>query len=100
MIAASENKEINEDTKYKINLYNLYITKKLYQNALDLINAIQSKNLSLIQVNQDKAYILYLLKKYDESINQCYQILKIEDYEKKSIKISSGKKKHGLLKFS
>ena len=69
----------NENTKYKINLYNLYISKKLYQNALDLINSIQSKNLSLTKVNQDKAYILYLLKKYDESINQCYQILKIDD---------------------
>ena len=71
--------KINENIKYKINLYNLYISKKLYQSALDLINSIQSKNLSLIQVNQDKAYILYLLKKYDESINQCYQILKIDD---------------------
>ena len=71
--------ENNEDTRYKINLYNLYITKKLYQNALDLINSIQSENLSLIQVNQDKAYILYLLKNYDDSINQCYQILKIDD---------------------
>ena len=71
--------ESNEDTKYKINLYNLYITKKLYQNALDIINSIQSKNLSLIQVNQDKAYILYLLKKYDESVNQCYLILKIDN---------------------
>ena len=30
----------NEDTKYKINLYNLYITKKLYQKALDIINSI------------------------------------------------------------
>ena len=71
--------KINENIKYKINLYNLYISKKLYQNALDLINSIQSKNLSLMQVNQDKAYILYLLKKYDESINQCYQILKIDN---------------------
>jgi Flp pilus assembly protein TadD len=71
--------ENNEDTKYKINLYNLYIAKKLFQNALDIINSIQSKNLSLLKVNQDKAYILYLLKKYDESVNQCYQILKIND---------------------
>ena len=71
--------ESNEDTKYKINLYNVYIAKKLYKNALDLINSIQSKNLSLIKVNQDKAYILYLLKNYDDSINQCYQILKIDD---------------------
>ena len=69
----------SEDTKYKINLYNLYIAKGLYQNALDLINTIQSKNLTLIQVNQDKAYILYLLKQYNESINQCYQILKIDE---------------------
>jgi len=69
----------NENIKYKINLYNLYISKKLYQNALDIINSIQSKNLSLMQVNQDKAYILYLLKKYDKSINQCYQILKIDN---------------------
>ena len=68
-----------EDVKYKINLYNLYITKKLYQNALDIINSIQFKNLSLIQVNQDKAYILYLLKNYEDSINECYEILKIND---------------------
>ena len=68
-----------DDIKYKINLYNLYITKKLYQNALDIINSIQSKNLSLIRVDQDKAYILYLLRKYDESINQCYQVLKNDD---------------------
>jgi hypothetical protein len=32
-----------------------------------------------MQVNQDKAYILYLLKNYDDSINQCYKILKIDD---------------------
>ena len=67
--------EHSGDTKYKINLYNLYITKGLYQNALNTINSIQSKNLSLIKVNQDKAYILYLLKNYQDSINQCYEIL-------------------------
>ena len=71
--------KINEDIKSKINLYNLYISKKLYHNALNQINLIQSKNQSLMQVNQDKAYILYLLKKYDESINQCYQILKVDN---------------------
>jgi len=69
--------EKSEDTKYKINLYNLYITKGLYKKALDLINTIQSKNLSSIKVNQDKAYILYLLKNYDDSIIQCNKILKI-----------------------
>ena len=69
--------EQSEDTKYKINLYNLYITKGLYQNALNLINAIQSKNSSLIQVNKDKAYILYLLKNYSGSIIECNAILDI-----------------------
>ncbi len=67
----------SDDTKYKINLYNLYITKGLFQNALDLINSILSKNLSLIKVSQDKAYVLYLLKNYDDSITQCNKILKI-----------------------
>jgi len=71
--------EHNEDTKYKINLYNLYITKNFFQKALDVINSIQLKDLSSIQVNQDKAYILYLLKNYEDSINQCYEILKIDD---------------------
>ena len=69
--------EHNDETKYKINLYNIYIAKGLFQKALDLINSIQSKNLFLIKVNQDKAYILYLLKNYDESITQCNEILKI-----------------------
>jgi len=69
--------EHSDETKYKINLYNLYIAKGLFQKALDLINSIQSKNSSLLQVNQDKAYILYLLKNYTESINQCNEILKI-----------------------
>jgi len=71
--------EYSEEEKYKINLYNLYIARGFYQNALDVINSIQSKNLSLIQVNQDKAYILYLLKKYNDSVNQCYEILKIDN---------------------
>ena len=70
--------EHNDETKYKINLYNIYIAKGLFQKALDLINSIQSKHLSLIQVNQDKAYILYLLKNYKDSIAQCNEILKID----------------------
>ena len=68
----------SEDTKYKINLYNLYITKGFYQNAIDIINSIELKNLSLVQISQDKAYILYLLKNYQESINQCNIILKVD----------------------
>ncbi len=65
------------EIKFKINLYNLYITKELYKNALDLINEIQSEKSNLIQVNQDKAYILYLLKNYKDSINECNKILNV-----------------------
>ncbi len=70
--------EHSDETKYRINLYNLYISKGLFQKALDLINSIQSKHVSLSQVNQDKAYILYLLKNYKDSIAQCNEILKID----------------------
>ena len=65
------------EIKFKINLYNLYITKELYKNALDVINEIQSEKSNLIQVNQDKAYILYLLKNYKDSINECNKILNV-----------------------
>jgi Flp pilus assembly protein TadD len=68
-----------DELKYNINLYNLYITKGLYQNALKIINYIKSKNLSLIKVDQDRAYILYLIKNYQDSIFQCYEILKEDD---------------------
>ena len=69
----------NKHNKYKINLYNLYITKGLYQKALNIINSIESENSSLTQVNQDKAYILYLLKNYKDSIKECNKILKIDN---------------------
>ncbi len=71
--------ENNDETKYKINLYNIYINKGYYQKALDIINSIQLNKLFLLQVNQDKAYILYLLKSYKDSINQCYKVLEIDN---------------------
>ena len=51
-----------DEAKYNINLYNLYITKGLNLDALKIIDSIKSKDLSLIQVDQDRAYILYLIK--------------------------------------
>ena len=60
-----------DEPKYNINLYNLYITKGLYLDALEIIDSIKSKKLSLIKVDQDRAYILYLLKNYQDSIFQC-----------------------------
>ncbi len=69
----------NPDIKYKINLYNLYITKGLLNNALEIIDSILAQNLGSVQVNQDRAYILYLLKDYEESIKECHKILKVDE---------------------
>ena len=79
LIENNENSESGEVSKYKINLYNLYITKGFYQNALKIINSIKLTNYSLISVNQDRAYILYLLKDYEGSIKECNEILKIDN---------------------
>ena len=38
------------------------ILQKDFSNALDLINEILTQNLNLSKVNQDKVYILYLIK--------------------------------------
>ena len=71
--------ENSEDNKYKTNLYNLYITKGFYQKALKIIDTIKLNNYNLTQLNQDKAYLLYLLKNYEDSIEECNKILKIDD---------------------
>jgi len=68
-----------DEPKYNINLYNLYITKGFYLNALKIIDVIKSKNQSLIKVDQDRAYILYLIKNYQESIYQCNEVLKVDN---------------------
>ena len=78
-ISLIENSKDIENNKYKINLYKLYITKGFYQNALKILNSIQLESCSLTQVNQDKAYILYLLENYEESIKECNEILKIDN---------------------
>ena len=39
------------ELKYNINLYNLYITKGFYLDALKIIDSIKSKNLSSIKVD-------------------------------------------------
>ena len=69
----------SSDLKYKINLYNLYITKSLFFNALEIINSIQSETLNLPNVNKDRAYILYMLKDYNEAIKECHKILKLHE---------------------
>ena len=69
----------NDEPKYNINLYNLYITKGFYLKALKIIDSIKSKNIFLTRVDQDRAHVLYLIKNYKDSINQCYEVLKVDD---------------------
>ena len=71
--------ENNSDIKHKINLYNLYKSKRLYGDAIKLINDIQIQDPNLSKINEDKAYLLYLLKNYKESINECFKILKTDN---------------------
>ena len=68
-----------DEPKYNINLYNLYITKGLYLNALKIIDSLKSKNISLMNVDQDRAYVLYLIKNFQESVKQCFEILKADE---------------------
>jgi tyrosyl-tRNA synthetase len=69
-------------------------------NQISLIDAL--KSLNFVQTNGEARRLIRGngAKINDFVITDENQILKIEDYEKKSIKISSGKKKHGLLIFS
>ena len=68
-----------DEPKYNINLYNLYITKGFYLNALKIIDSLKSKNISLMNVDQDRAYVLYLIKNFQESVKQCFEILKADE---------------------
>jgi len=68
-----------DEPKYNINLYNLYITKGFYLNALKIIDSLKSKNISLMNVDQDRAYVLYLIKNFQESVKQCFEILKVDE---------------------
>ena len=51
----------NSDIKSKINLYNLYITKGLLEEALNLTTNIQIDKPDIDRVNEDKAYLLFLM---------------------------------------
>ena len=69
-------------------------------SQISLIDAL--KSLNFVQTNGEARRLIRGngAKVNDSVITDENKILKIKDYEKKSIKISSGKKKHGLLIFS
>jgi len=85
------NKKYSDETLPSINITN---------NQISLIDAL--KSLNFVQTNGEARRLIRGngAKVNDSVITDENKILKIKDYEKKTIKISSGKKKHGLLIFS
>jgi tyrosyl-tRNA synthetase len=75
-------------------------SKNITNNQISLIDAL--KSLNFVQTNGEARRLIRGngAKVNDSVITDENKILKIKDYEKKTIKISSGKKKHGLLIFS
>ncbi|MDC1067291.1 tyrosine--tRNA ligase [Alphaproteobacteria bacterium] len=85
------NKKYSDETLPSINIIN---------DQISLIDAL--KSLNFVQTNGEARRLIRGngAKVNDSVITDENKILKIKDYEKKTIKISSGKKKHGLLIFS
>tara|TARA_Y100001970_G_scaffold283604_1_gene399201 strand:- start:22679 stop:24460 length:1782 start_codon:yes stop_codon:yes gene_type:complete len=65
----------NNDLKSKINLYNIYFTKNLFSKALEILIDIESENPDLYDIKQDKAYALFRLKNYKQSIIECENLI-------------------------
>ena len=65
----------NNHYKSKINLYVLYIKESNYSSALSIIDEIITNSPKTENIIKDKAFILYKLKKYDESIQICLKQL-------------------------
>ena len=77
---AKENYKIligkKKDRKVIINLFAIYLLQENYNEALDLINILYVENIESVAVAKEKAFVLYKLKKYDESTSICFSILK------------------------
>ncbi len=80
---AKKNYEIliksNNNYKAMINLYLLNIKEGNFINALEIINKVINLNIEIDIVIKDKAFVLYKLNKYNESITICEDYLKIRD---------------------
>ena len=65
----------NNNIKAMVNLYLLYIGEDNFSKALEIINKLIKDNKNH-GIYRDKAFVLYKLKKYDESISICEDFLK------------------------
>ena len=66
----------NNNFKSMINLYLLYIKERNYLDALEIINKLTNTEKNAVSIIKDKAFVLYKLKKYNESISICENYLK------------------------
>ena len=66
----------NNNYKASINLYLLYMKEGKYNEALNIIDKLIDGNNNIETAIKDKAFVLYKLKKYDDSISICEKFLK------------------------
>ena len=67
----------NSNQKAMTNLYLLYLKENNYFNALEIIEKLLVSNFNSEKIIKDKAFVLYKLKRYKESINVCKNFLKL-----------------------
>ncbi len=67
--------EKNNNHKAMVNLYLLYIQEANYFNALNIINKLLIYKQGDSDINKNKAFVLYKLKRYEESISLCKNFL-------------------------
>ena len=67
-----------QDIKSMFNLYLIEVKEERYLDALNLINKIIDKNNDHENIFEDKAFVLYKLKRYSESIAICKEKLEIK----------------------
>ena len=65
--------------KSMVNLYLLYLKEDNFYQALELINKLIKNNFNSKTIMKDKAFVLYKLKNYDESIKICKNYLELDN---------------------
>ena len=69
----------NNNLKAMTNLYLLYLKENNFLEALEIIEKLLISKFNSDKIVKDKAFVLYKLKKYEESINICNSFLKLNN---------------------
>ncbi len=78
-----------KNIKAVFNLYLLNIKEEKFLEALQLINELLTKGVNKEDIIKDKAFVLYKLKRYNESIKICLENLEIKSNDLTFINILS-----------